>query len=293
LLSAVVEQAAGRPYLDYLSAEITPGLRIGADVTDTTDANASRAYEFDEGGAVKRAEPHDYSYSLGGAGMGATAPGLAAFGGRLVSGRVVSRATLEWMLVPARLADGSEARERDSTVGFGLRAGRDIDGDRIAHHAGVTTGARSALVLYPDRGLAVSVLSNAMWVSSIEQTAMMLAAPFKPVEVGATAVPCPIGAVAYDGEYDGKPVTGTASFAVEEGVCVGKVGVQNAFGAWLNGFPQKDADTLKVIGIDPSGGLARAALVTPAAVYDLRAGPADHVAAINATRSFSMKFRRN
>lgn len=293
LLAAVVEESAGQSYLDYLARDITTGLKIGIDATDSADADASRAYEFGEGGVVTRAAPHDYSYSLGGAGMGATAPDLARFGGRLISGEVVSRRTFDWMLVPARLADGSPAMNADATVGFGLRTNLDIDGDRIVHHAGVTNGARSALVMYPERGMAVGILSNALWVSSIEQTAVMLAAPFRPAAAGATSVPCPTAAVAYDGEYDGKPITGTARFTMEEGVCTGVVGVDNQFGRWLNGFPQKDASIVKVIGIDRTGGLARAALVTPVAVYDLRRknGGPDHVAAINSTRTLSMTFR--
>lgn len=292
LLSAVVEERAGRPYLDYLATTITPGLKIGADATDTDNPDASTAYEFGEDGSVRRAPPADFSYSWGGAGMGATATDLARWGGRLVSGEVVSPATFDWMTRPARLADGSEVREGAYAVGFGWRVAGDQDGRRIVHHAGVTTGARSVLLLWPDDRLAVSVLSNALWVSAIEQTAQMIAAPFHPLEAGAAAAPCPVEATTWDGEYDGKPLAGTARFAVEDGVCVGEIGVANAFGAWINGFPQKDAATVKIIGVDAGGGLARAALVTPVGVYDLRArADGGHAAALGGTRTVSMAFR--
>jgi CubicO group peptidase (beta-lactamase class C family) len=290
LLSAVVEESSRTPYLDYLSQRITPGLVIGPDATDSSAPNASRAYEF-TGGVVRRAAPHDFSYSWGGAGLGATAPDLARFGGRLLAGEIVSRETFEWMLAPARLADGSNVMEGGDTVGFGWRSGRDGDGDRIAHHAGVTIGARSALILFPDRRLAVSVLSNASWVSAIEQTAIMLAAPFKATDAPA-AVPCPTGAAAYEGEYNGKPVSGAARVAVQDGLCTAEISVQNAFGEWLNGFPQKNAETLTIIGLDPNGGFSRAALVTPAGVYDLRArdGGSRYMASLGGTRSISIRF---
>ena len=65
--------------------------------------------------------------------------------------------------------------------------------------AGVTDGARSALVLWPGEGVAVSLLSNASWVSSIERSAMLLAAPacaqmqlpgaFNPAPAGSVAAP--------------------------------------------------------------------------------------------------------
>ena len=292
LLSAVVEESAGRPYLDYLAAAITPGLKIGADATGTGDPDAATAYEFAEDGSVGRAAPADFSYSWGGAGMGATAPDLARWGGRLVSGEVVSPATFDWMLRPARLADGSEVREGAYTVGFGWRAAADQDGRRIVHHAGVTTGARSVLLLWPDDRMAVSVLSNALWVSAIEQTAQMIAAPFHPGAADGVGAPCPVEAIAWDGEYDGKALTGTARFAMEDGVCVGELDVVNAFGAWLNDFPQKDAATVKIIGVDAGGGLSRAALVTPVGVYDLRArAGGGHAAVLGGTRTVSMTFR--
>ena len=160
LLSAVVEQAAGQPYLDYLAAEIVPGLRIGTDITDTADADASTAYTY-TAGELTAAPPHDYSYSWGGAGLGSTASDLARFGGRILSGAVLSDASFAWMQEPTRLPDGSSVEEGGFPVGFGLRGGTDIDGERIVHHAGVTLGARSVLMLYPDSMTAASVLSNA------------------------------------------------------------------------------------------------------------------------------------
>ena len=291
LLSAVVEESSKRPYLDYLSQEIAPGLKIGPDVTDTSDPNASKAYQFADG-AIRGAAPHDYSYSWGGAGLGATASDLARFGGRLMAGEIVSDETFEWMLVPARLSDGSNVMDRDNVVGFGWRSGRDGAGERIAHHAGVTEGARSTLLLYPDRKLAISVLSNALWVSAIEQTAMMLAAPFKPAD-STQAVSCPTKAVAYEGDYDGKPLVGEARVVLEDGVCTAVITVENAFGEWLNSFPQADTRTLKIIGVDPQGSFSRAALVTPAGIYDLRtqSGSNRYVASLGGTRTVWISFR--
>ncbi len=271
LLSAVIEEASQRPYLEYLAEEIVPGLGIGADQTGTENLNASVAYEFADG-AIRAAAPHDYSYSWGGAGLGATAPDLARFGGRVMAGEIVAAPTLEWMLTPAMLSDGSAPMDDGSTIGFGWRSGRNRDGDRTAHHAGVANGARSALVLYPDLRIAVSVLSNALWVSGIEQTAIMLAAPFRP-DTSVATVPCPIQSISYQGEYNGKSLLGTARVTLDDNVCTVTIGVDNVFGEWLSSFPQKDAEVLKIIGLDRDGGFSRAALVTPIGVYDLRVQP--------------------
>src|SRR3546814_17706682 len=82
------------------------------------------------------------------------------------------------MWTPTRLIDGSAVADRDDLIGFGWRIGSDSNGERIVHHAGVAIGARSALLLYPDRGESVSLLSTAVWGSDIKATAAMLAMPF-------------------------------------------------------------------------------------------------------------------
>ncbi|OJY47469.1 MAG: hypothetical protein BGP17_09750 [Sphingomonas sp. 67-41] len=281
LLSAVVEQAAHRPYLDYLAAQITPGLKIGADRTGA-DPNASVAYAFADDGRVVRAAPHDYSYSWGGAGLSATMPDLARWGGQILNGKVVSPATLDWMLTPAKLADGSDVREGRYAIGFGWRTLRDSDGQRIAYHAGIAEGARSALALYPTHGLAVSLGSNAIWVSAIEQTAQMLAAPFLagPLPTGVSAVGCPAWVTGYRGSYAGQEISGSASFGLRDGLCTGTIALEpgNPFGAWLDSFPQRNASALALIGVEPKRG-GRFALVTPIGVYDLRSPDGRHYSA--------------
>jgi len=271
LLSAVVEESAGRPYLDYVRETITPGLRIGPDQTDSGDLDASTAYDYADGVLV-RAAPHDLSYTWGGGGMAATAPDLARWGGRVLSGEVVQPETLAWMTTPARLDTGAEVDEGAYKVGFGWRVASDRDGRRLFHHAGVTVGARSALLLYPDQATSVSVLSNAPWVSAIEQTGQMLAAPFTPAPGDAAFVACPVATTAYDGSYGGEPLNGAARFALEDGLCVGQLSLDGGtlLAKWLNEFPQKDAASLPVISVTPDHGLSRAALVTPTGAYDLR-----------------------
>ena len=291
LLSAVAEKRAGIPFLDYVAKRITPGLIIVPDATDSGNPAASKAYEFIAGQA-RPAAPHDFSYTWAGGGFGATPKSLAEFGGRMMRGKIVSSTTFDWMLKPATLNDGSVVMDGDANViGFGWRTGKDADGDRIAHHAGVTIGARSALVLWPDRSVAVSLLSNALWVSSIEQSAMMIAAPFKPAPAGLVASACPVTAAHYAGRFGDERVVGTVSFATKDGICVGDIVLDKHLADYFNPFPQRDALKLRVVGIDAAGGLSRAALVTPIGVYDLRAQPdGSHSARFGPKRVLSLTF---
>lgn len=267
LLSAAVEEAAGVPYLDYIKANVVKDLAIGPDALAFGDPNASEVYAFADQTVVP-AEPHNYSYSWGGAGMSATAPALAMFGARVMSGDIVSPQTLDIMLEPSRLNNGDIVSVGNYSVGFGWRLSRDSDGAFYAHHAGIAIGARSALAIYPEEKISATVLSNALWTAAIEQTALTLALPFRVEEK--EGAPCPDDAQRYSGDFAGDAVAGSVRFAVEDGVCVGTIEVDNAFGAWLNGFPQKDVAELKIISVTPDGGLSRAALVTAIGAFELR-----------------------
>jgi serine beta-lactamase-like protein LACTB, mitochondrial len=268
LLAAAAEAAAGRPYLDLLAADLAPGLAIGPDETGRSPA-MSRAYEFGLTG-VRPAPAHDYSYSWGGAGLAATAPALAEWGGRVLQGRVVDAATRDWMWRPLTDNAGQPVGERGFQMGFGWRLGRDAGGQRTVHHAGVTAGARSVLLLWPDAATSVSLLSNALWTSAIEASAELLSAPLRPPLAGLPAAPCPVGASGFDGELAGIAIAGRAQFSrTADGQCRGELGLPAALAGVVNPGPQPAADKLLVIGLQ--GELARAALVTPIGLFDWRA----------------------
>lgn len=65
-----------------------------------------------------------------------------------------------------------------TNVGIGWRIGLDMEGRNIIEHAGVTEGTRSVISYFPDEDIAISVMTNTEWVSSIEETAHMLLLPF-------------------------------------------------------------------------------------------------------------------
>ncbi|MFT3808860.1 MAG: serine hydrolase domain-containing protein [Micropepsaceae bacterium] len=291
LLGAVIEAVSGQPYLDYLAANLTPGLAIGFDATDSGNPDASLAYEIGRKGA-RRADPHDYSYSLGGAALGGTAPALATWGGRVLRGEVVKPETLAWMLTPARLNDASVVADDGYEVGFGWRAERTRDGARLAHHAGITTGARSVLVLMPDADMAASVLSNASWVSAIDDTAVMLAAGFGPASAAGEA--CPVDAASYQATMKDEAMSGSLGFVLEDGLCVGRIALDEdgALAEWLSDAGDTEVAQVTVVGLDSDGRFARGALVTPIGVYDLRRDGDVLSVIFNATRSLTVKLVR-
>ncbi len=290
LLGAMVEEKAGMLFPDYVTREVTPGLAVMRDVADGPDANAARPYAFTNR-QPGRARPNDFSYTWGGGGMAATPGALATFGGWMTQDRIVSAATFDAMLRPTRLNDGSDAGERDFKLGFGWRLGTDAEGRAIAHHAGNAIGARSALVLWRAERVAVSLLSNASWVSAIEASAQLLAAPHRPAPAGLVPAACPVGARRYHGTFGGEAVSGTARFNVEAGLCTGRIEAAGPLKVYFDGGMQSAASELRMVGIDRRGGLSRAGLVTPFGIYDLRArAGGDFLVRFGTTRELVLSF---
>ena len=123
--------------------------------------------------------------------MMASAPDLVRFGGAMIENRIVTQAGFDKMTTPVLLASGEAAGEQGYQVGFGWRIANDLDGHPMAFHNGAAIGARPSLVLWRDEGTAVALLSNALWTSSIDLTAQMLAAPFRGKPIGLMPSACP------------------------------------------------------------------------------------------------------
>ncbi|MBU0823555.1 MAG: beta-lactamase family protein [Alphaproteobacteria bacterium] len=270
LLGTLVEEHAGQPFPDYVTRQLVPGLAVRADATHSGDTNASRAYGF-EAGRIVEMPRHDFSYTWGGGGLSGTAGAVATFGGQMIDAKIVRPATFDAMLVPVRLANGRPAGEPDYDVGFGWRISRDPDGAPFVHHNGSAIGARSTVGLWRAERTAVSVLANASWVSRMEPTAQMIAAPFRPAPAGLTGATCPIDTQRYSGMFGDAAVEGTVRFRIDRGLCVGTAEQHPAMRGYFGTAMQRNDAPLMLIGLDPKGGFARAGLVNPFGIADLRA----------------------
>jgi CubicO group peptidase (beta-lactamase class C family) len=268
LLAAAAEAAAERPYPALLTARVAPGLAIGPDLTGKSPT-MTQAYTFGSQGA-EVGPPHDYSYSWGGAALAGTASALAEWGGQVLQGPIVDAATRDWMWTPVRDTGGRTVGERTYKMGFGWRLDQDAQGQRLVHHAGATLGARSALLVWPQAGTSVSLLSNAMWTSSIERSAELLSAPFRAPVAGLPAAACPVAAKRFEGEVDGQAISGAADFRRDaDGLCLGRLSLPAALAAVVNPGPQPASERMQVVGLQ--GELSRAALVTGIGLADWRA----------------------
>ncbi len=275
LLSRVVERAGGRDFLAQLPAGIAAW---PAEPAVTT-------YVMRGGDAVP--EPaHDYSYSWGGAALAASPAALAAWAGRLLQREP---ALFAWMAAPTRLNDGSEIRDGDYRLGFGWRVQDALDGEALMHHAGATQGVRTALALWPESGSVAVLLANGgNWSSFIVDSAQLIAAPLRPPLAGLNPLACPLQARRAQLQLEGGSEALALQVRLDDGVCRADIEPGKALGDRLRAAGLPSGERLALIGLQGDG-LARAALVTPVGLIELRAQADGSLAGRYGTRPLSLR----
>lgn len=208
LLTAALEGAAGRPYLEILRDEVLDPIGMSATAADAPRAivrNRSGYYEMAEGERV-HAQYVDPSYKWAGGGMLSTAPDLVRFGIAHASPGFLEPEMLETAMTPQTTTAGESTR-----VGLGWRVHRDFADRRMVHHEGSMGGCRSTLVVFPDEKVVIALLSNLTGTPAfVFETAQVIAAPFlagrRP---GREAQAAPAGEYAVDAESNGRALQGT------------------------------------------------------------------------------------
>jgi serine beta-lactamase-like protein LACTB, mitochondrial len=168
LLSAVIEGAAGRPFLEVMQAELFDPLAMTASGSDDKlRPVAGRARDYQN---VARDEhvvgvpETNSSNKWAGGGFRSTPQDLARFGIALLDGQVVSAEAREPMFTPRKLKNG-KVNPQDYGLGFRIDTisdpaypGRSW---RAVHHGGVAVGSQAMLVLLPEERVVVALSANA------------------------------------------------------------------------------------------------------------------------------------
>jgi CubicO group peptidase (beta-lactamase class C family) len=160
LLSAVIEGASGQEFLSYMRNRVFEPLglhSIGPDHVDAVIPNRTRFYAREAPGRPLEHAPYvDQSYVWAAGGLLATAEDLVRFGSAHLSPGFFTPATLELLFKGQTVIPPGN----QTAVGIGWRIGKDSTGRRVLHHAGASQGGRAMLLLYPESGIVVAMLSN-------------------------------------------------------------------------------------------------------------------------------------
>ena len=165
VLEAVIERVSGRPYAEFLAAEVFKPLGLGRTAV-VTEPPARSDIAAKYGPSLARVPFCDHE-TRGASAIHATAHDLALFLllhlGRLQPGQKA-------ILKPDSIAAMRDSRDpdvRDSSYALGWETGRRF-GYPIVTHGGMMDGCRAHLAMIPSEGLAAAVLINGENVPSIQ-----------------------------------------------------------------------------------------------------------------------------
>lgn len=166
LVGAVLSRVEGEPYLDLVERIVFDPLGLtgaGGDHDGRARPGLATFYEVD-GQRAREWRPFDLSQRWPGGGLVATSEELARIGNAWMDPDFIRPETREIMWTPQVLSNG-EVNEQRYAIGwrFYPDAAHPGDSTRVlpyAHHGGVSKGAMSWLVVYPDYHLSVAVNIN-------------------------------------------------------------------------------------------------------------------------------------
>lgn len=161
VLGCVVEGASGMRYADYVRDRIAKP--AGMERTRTDDHYAiipgrARPYQHLENGELGNANLADTSNKVPGGGMVSTAMDLARFAIALETGRLLKPETFAKMQVPMKTKEGKDSPYFGWSISE--RAGK-----KVLAHSGSQQGTATYLLMIPESGFAISVISNTEGVS--------------------------------------------------------------------------------------------------------------------------------
>jgi CubicO group peptidase (beta-lactamase class C family) len=158
LISAVVEGAAGKPFLDHMRQEIFLPLGMLNTVADHPDkliAHRVRFYIRNEDGLLHNAPFVDNSYKWAGGGFLSTPIDVVLFGIAHLDSTFLDDAAKE-LLFTEQLTDTGEP----TGYAFGWNIETRADNLRYFSHSGGAIGGTSLLVIQPDTGVVVAAMVN-------------------------------------------------------------------------------------------------------------------------------------
>lgn len=157
LLSAVLEKAGGKTYLELLEEEVLQPLgleKTHAEWNDQIIPFRGRFYTS-RNDDIKNAPYVDNSVKWAGGGLLSTADDLVKFGEAFMKPGYLKESTLEEWTRSLTLKDGSS-----TNYGFGWRSGNHRDSLEWFGHSGGAVGGTSWLVVYPEAQVVVAVIAN-------------------------------------------------------------------------------------------------------------------------------------
>lgn len=154
LLGAMIENVSGQHYLEYMNNAVWKPLKMHhtyGDVKDSVMLDKSKFYYL----SGKEAEPYDLSYSYATGGLVSTSEDLIKFGEALLGDQFLDKDAMRQLFT-------TQYTENDQPThyGMGWYLSKGNNDDEVWCHTGELPSSGSILLIYPQKGIVISILSN-------------------------------------------------------------------------------------------------------------------------------------
>ena len=163
LLSAIMQKASNSYFNDYVTDNIFKPLKMyksSMEFTNMTVSNQTKFYKLSSLRRIRLANPVSNEYKVAGGGFLSTSEDIVKFGNELINPKILSEAAMAQVTTSQRLNNGYR-----TGYGMGLSIEKSINETPRLYHTGGGVGASSILLVYPEEGIVISVLTNLTGVS--------------------------------------------------------------------------------------------------------------------------------
>ncbi len=172
VLGAIIEQASGMSYRDYMKKNIWD--KAGMTHTDVevfgqSYQNKSKLYRRKRKGDIIEDKNTDLSIKVPGGGIQSTVGDLLKFGQAILEHKLIKPATFQMMITPS----GRKKRGNPYGMGWFIYGKKDQSSGRCIGHSGSQSGTSTQLLIYLDKKMVVATLCNTagVWPQVIGLTA--------------------------------------------------------------------------------------------------------------------------
>jgi CubicO group peptidase (beta-lactamase class C family) len=163
LVGAVVEAAAGEPYLQFMKREVFTPAGMDHTVPDLGNEEGE-AVKYDRAafGTLRRGQDIDMSCPMAAGGFLSTPTELVKFGFAMLNHTILDSATVNLFWTPQRLKSGAPTQYGYGwSIRNGSLGGKDEGANtRMITHGGAVIGGMAALLILPELDLVVATMVN-------------------------------------------------------------------------------------------------------------------------------------
>lgn len=163
LVGAIVEAAAGEPFLDFMQREVFDALgleRTVPDVGPKTGPARATFYDPRDFRTLRHAQDIDMSCSMSAGGFLSTPTELVRFGFAMLHAEILERETVDMFWTPQRLDSGAPTNYGMGWQIGAARLGDDAAETRFIAHGGAVLGGQASLIIFPDEDMVVAAMTN-------------------------------------------------------------------------------------------------------------------------------------